>query len=334
MARRKSRLGLPIDGEPVSGCLWDFENMMPESTSRPRWDWFQEMFGELPNERDADACTETFSWLKSRFGAFPRDASDELVLRHARAYIWMLLSTCLFRDKTGARAHVSVLSSQQECRPGGRAVGSAAELDFLAVSPPSALRLRPHRVAIGLQVSPHIRREGAPTVGSQEAARFDALQRVRLSPVSEFGGRGGARSMHSAGGSQGPLFGGVQNRPHPTLNIEFLHSRDGQGSDQWFSQTYQHWNALWATRFEQLFEVVQSADPGPTVDFIQWWILAARRYLVPADQFHRLPPDEIPIEATQRQSNPHPARPDVPHAPDNRQPRRRMMVGTRTTDQD
>ncbi|MED6173109.1 hypothetical protein PIB30_056247 [Stylosanthes scabra] len=82
--------------------------------------------------------------------------------------------------------------------------------------------------------------------------------------------------------------------------------------------------------FEQLFEVVQSTDPGPTADFIQWWILTARRYLVLADYFHRLPLDEIPVEATQRQSGPHPARPVVPHVPDNRRPGRRMMVGTRT----
>ncbi|MED6206692.1 hypothetical protein PIB30_029305 [Stylosanthes scabra] len=87
-------------------------------------------------------------------------------------------------------------------------------------------------------------------------------------------------------------------------------------------------------RFQQLFEVVQSADPGPTADFIQWWILAARRYLIPVDRFHHLPPDVIPVEATQRQSGPHPVRPDVPHVPDNRRPARRMMVGTTTTARD
>ncbi|MED6158173.1 hypothetical protein PIB30_030343 [Stylosanthes scabra] len=32
-----------------------------------------------------------------------------MVLMHARAYIWMLLSICLFGDKTGARAHVQWL---------------------------------------------------------------------------------------------------------------------------------------------------------------------------------------------------------------------------------
>ncbi|MED6167616.1 hypothetical protein PIB30_004427 [Stylosanthes scabra] len=103
-----------------------------------------------------------------------------------------------------------------------------------------------------------------------------------------------------------PQFGGVQNRPHPALNIDFLHAKDGRGSNQRFPQTFQRWHALWATR----------------------------RYLVPADRFHHLPPDEIPVEATQRQSGPHPPRLDVPHVPDSRRPTRRMMVGTRTTVRD
>ncbi|MED6211598.1 hypothetical protein PIB30_075319 [Stylosanthes scabra] len=37
------QLGLPINSELVSGCLWNFENLMPEGTGRPPWDWFLEM---------------------------------------------------------------------------------------------------------------------------------------------------------------------------------------------------------------------------------------------------------------------------------------------------
>ncbi|MED6133708.1 hypothetical protein PIB30_030566 [Stylosanthes scabra] len=136
----------------------------------------------------------------------------------------------------------------------------------------------------GIGIFPHLTRRGPDC----------SISGVRMSPVSDVGGRGSARSRHSAGGTQSPLFGGVQNRPHPALNIDFLHAKDGRGSDQWFLHTFQRWHALWATRFQQLFEVVQSADPGPAGDFIQWWILAARRYLVPADRFHHLPPNEIP----------------------------------------
>ncbi|MED6169873.1 hypothetical protein PIB30_025287 [Stylosanthes scabra] len=102
-----------------------------------------------------------------------------------------------------------------------------------------------------------------------------------------------------------------------------MHAKDGRGSDQWFPQT-----------FAQLFDVAQSADPGPTAYFLQWWIIAARRYLVLDGPYHRLPPDEIPVEAIQRQSAPHLERPDVPHVPDNRQLGRRMMVGTKTTARD
>ncbi|MED6120699.1 hypothetical protein PIB30_023464 [Stylosanthes scabra] len=304
------------------------------------------MFGELPESNDRDACTVTFSWLKSRYGELPRGASAELVVRHARAYIWMLLSTSLFGDKTAARAHESVPSSQQECRPSGKAVGSAAELDFLAVSDPSTLRFRRHRVAIGLQVSPHIRREGP---------RLQAHRRqLDLMPFREFVclpyqaqaveailDRCILQEDHRALWSSIvpliyfrtiewhqvdqviPQFRGVQNRPHAALNINFMHAKNGRGNDQWFPQT-----------FAQLFDVAQSADPGPTADFLQWWILAARRYLVPANLFHCLPPDEIPVEAMLRQSAPHPARPDVPHVPDNRRLGRRMMVRTRTTARD
>ncbi|MED6204444.1 hypothetical protein PIB30_009185 [Stylosanthes scabra] len=103
-----------------------------------------------------------------------------------------------------------------------------------------------------------------------------------------------------------PQFGGVQNRPHRALNIDFLHAKDGHGSDQWFPHTFHHWHALWATR----------------------------RYLVPADRFHHLPPDKILVEGVQRQAGPHPPSPDMPHVSDNRRLARRMMVGTRTTTRD
>ncbi|MED6130716.1 hypothetical protein PIB30_003293 [Stylosanthes scabra] len=344
------QLGLPIDGEPVSGCLWDFENMMPEGTGRPRWDWFPSDVRRATRTAGRGSLHRDVLMVEEHLQSSPRpsdrqdgpytcqslhvDVAVDLSFRGQDRSLGSCslasLSAAHRRSRSiqlGVRSaslsvQESVSSSQQECRPDGRAVGSAAELDFLAVSP-------------------LIRREGSPTAASQEATRFDALQRVRMSPISDVGGRGGARPTHSAGGTQSPLvldrptyilwdhqwhqvdqvipqFGGVQNRPHPALNIDFLHAKDGRGSDQWFPQSFQRWHALWATRY----------------DFIQWWILAGRRFLVPADRFHHLPPDEIPVEAAQRQSGPHLPRPDVSHVPDNRRLARRMMVGTRTTARD
>ncbi|MED6146856.1 hypothetical protein PIB30_038506 [Stylosanthes scabra] len=74
-----------------------------------------------------------------------------------------------------------------------------------------------------------------------------------------------------------PQFGGVQNTPHAPLNIDFMHAKDGRERDQWFPQKYQRWHDFWASKFAQLFEVAQSDDPDPFVDFLRWWYLAARR---------------------------------------------------------
>ncbi|MED6156665.1 hypothetical protein PIB30_016402 [Stylosanthes scabra] len=131
-----------------------------------------------------------------------------------------------------------------------------------------------------------------------------------------------------------PQFGGVQNVLHRPLNINFLHARDGRGIDRWWPQHYQIWHGLWATRFAQVLEVVQSNDLGPSTDFLRWRYLAGKRYLVQADAFHQLPPNEIPVEAIQRQTPPHPQRSQVADAPDNMRPMRRMMVSTRTTARD
>ncbi|MED6106157.1 hypothetical protein PIB30_002048 [Stylosanthes scabra] len=110
--------------------------------------------------------------------------------------------------------------------------------------------------------------------------------------------------------------------------------QDGRGSDQWFPQKYQCGHRFWASRFAQLFEVAQSNDPGPSADFLRWWYLATRRYLVPAGPNHHLPANEIPVEATQRLLAPDPERLAVPDVPDNSRPGWKMMVGTRTTARD
>ncbi|QHN98917.1 uncharacterized protein DS421_13g393480 [Arachis hypogaea] len=53
------QLGLPVDGLPISWCLTDFEKLMEES--KLAWEWFQELFGELPpqnkHSRLWHACT-------------------------------------------------------------------------------------------------------------------------------------------------------------------------------------------------------------------------------------------------------------------------------------
>ncbi|MED6142689.1 hypothetical protein PIB30_116193, partial [Stylosanthes scabra] len=60
---------------------------MPDGRGKPRWEWFEEIFGLMPPPEAADACTVTFSWLTTRFGDVPDDATEVQVRRHAQAYI-------------------------------------------------------------------------------------------------------------------------------------------------------------------------------------------------------------------------------------------------------
>ncbi|MED6134583.1 hypothetical protein PIB30_038298 [Stylosanthes scabra] len=66
---------------------------------------------------------------------------------------------------------------------------------------------------------------------------------------------------------------------------------------------YQRWHGLWASRVAQLFDVAESDDSGPFAVFLQWWFLAARRYLVPVGPYHHLPADDIPDSQLHIQSD-------------------------------
>ncbi|MED6213339.1 hypothetical protein PIB30_092139 [Stylosanthes scabra] len=86
------QLDLPLDGKPVSGCLSEFPKYM-SGVRKPAWDWFEELFRQRSPEAVIEKITVTFSWFTETFIVLPEGARDEMVLRHARAYIVMLLST-------------------------------------------------------------------------------------------------------------------------------------------------------------------------------------------------------------------------------------------------
>ena len=49
------------------------------------------------------------TWLDTHFIAVPADADDEVLRRHARAYILRLLGGVLFTDKTQNKVHLMYL---------------------------------------------------------------------------------------------------------------------------------------------------------------------------------------------------------------------------------
>ncbi|XP_072076888.1 protein MAIN-LIKE 1-like [Arachis hypogaea] len=85
------QLGLPVDSQAVSGCMTDFH--MHIEGARPAWEWFEELFSELPPPDKRKLYTVHFTWFHERFRVLPVDASEETVRIYARAYIMMLLST-------------------------------------------------------------------------------------------------------------------------------------------------------------------------------------------------------------------------------------------------
>ncbi|RYR73083.1 hypothetical protein Ahy_A02g007381 isoform C [Arachis hypogaea] len=86
------QLGLPIDGEPVSGCLSEFHE---------------------------------------RFRVLPADATDDIVRIYVRAYIMMLLSSQLFADKNANRVHLRWLPYVASLEDLGRYSWGLAALAWL-----------------------------------------------------------------------------------------------------------------------------------------------------------------------------------------------------------
>ncbi|MED6137182.1 hypothetical protein PIB30_062668 [Stylosanthes scabra] len=162
-------------------------------------------------------------------------------------------------------------------------------MDFLAVSDPSALRFRRVRVAIGLQWGRFL-----PTSGEKGPRLLAHRKQLDLMPFYEFVcipyriqsveavlDRCILQEDHRAlwcsivplinfGTIEWhqvdrviPQFGGVQNRPHMALNIDFMHAKDGRGSDQWFLQTYQRWHGFWQPGLRSCLTLHSLLIPAP-----------------------------------------------------------------------
>jgi hypothetical protein len=85
-------LALPIRGQPV--CV-----------SSDSTDWREHMthmIGTAPTKEGVSAGA-SYPWLQENFNKCPDDASDEVIQRYARAYLWYVISHVLFSDADGWR---------------------------------------------------------------------------------------------------------------------------------------------------------------------------------------------------------------------------------------
>ncbi|XP_072094207.1 serine/threonine-protein phosphatase 7 long form homolog [Arachis hypogaea] len=126
-----------------------------------------------------------------------------------------------------------------------------------------------------------------------------------------------------------PQFGGVQPRPHPALDIDFLMSNNGRGGDRWFPFYLQKWHLLWDSRAESVLRFDVVADPGPSHEFLEWWSQHGKRFLSPETHLGDPRAVLIPVEASQRGPGQVPDMDRSEDMPDRRRFERRMGVGTR-----
>ncbi|QHN79204.1 uncharacterized protein DS421_19g668080 [Arachis hypogaea] len=126
-----------------------------------------------------------------------------------------------------------------------------------------------------------------------------------------------------------PQFGGVQPHPHPTLNIDYLMSKDDRGGDRWFPYALQSWHLHWESRAETVLRFDVVADSGPSHEFLEWWSQHGNRFLSPEMYLRDPRAVPIPVEASERGAGRVPDMDRVDDVPDRRWVERRARVGTR-----
>ncbi|RYR73362.1 hypothetical protein Ahy_A02g007718 isoform A [Arachis hypogaea] len=300
------QLGLPVDGEAVSGCLGEFETYI--EGGRPAWEWFS---------------------------VLPPDANEETVRIYARAYIIMLLSTQLFGDKSANRVHIRWLPFLANLDEMGRWAAYLPPNDGkeqkvisyrLALDRMSARDVSIMLVMINFQIlwEPYSAVDVLPVVHPEILTEeHSRIWRVVTSLIYF-----AVIEWHQVDRVV-PQLGGVQHIPEDALNVDWLHAKDGRGGDRWFPHYYRDWHLHWGSRVDAVISIERVADPGPSADYLDWWYREAHRFLSPGAAFTDPRGTQIPEEALQRGSSQVPRRSQLPHMPDNRRVERRRRVGTR-----
>ncbi|RYR41562.1 hypothetical protein Ahy_A08g037969 [Arachis hypogaea] len=257
------QLGLAVDGRYISIYIYI-------DGGRPAWVWFEELLGVNPPPSQVQKFAVNCSWFQETFGECPEGADKDTVRRYARVYIMMLLGTQLFADKSGNRIHIRWLPYLAgplqllqfwifwrfpRFRPTGYDTCSWPLASRWSGYNPSVSEKGPRVQMWRLQIDmlqprdfiwmPYSFPDVLHVVHPEALeSRHTALWRSVMSLIYF-------------------AFGGVQPRPRPALNIDFLMSKDGRGSDRWFPSAFQHWHLHWESRADHVlwFDVV--ADPGP-----------------------------------------------------------------------
>ncbi|RYQ99456.1 hypothetical protein Ahy_B07g087388 isoform E [Arachis hypogaea] len=217
------QLGLPVDGEAVSGCLG----------------------------------------FRDRFRVLPVDASEETVRIYTRAYIMMMLSTQLFGDKSANRVHIRWLPFVANLDDMGRYSWGSAALAWLYRCMCRVANRNVTNLTGPLQLLqswifwrfPSLRPEGFEAFSFPLASSaLDVLAVVHPEILTEEHSRlwravtsliyFAVIEWHQVDRVV-PQLGGVQHIPEDALNVDWLHAKDRKGGDRWFPHYYQVWHLHW-----------------------------------------------------------------------------------------
>ncbi|QHN81570.1 uncharacterized protein DS421_20g688020 [Arachis hypogaea] len=281
---------------------------------RLAWVWFQELLGVIPLANQVQKFVVNYTWFQETFGECPAGADEETVWRFARAYIMMLLGTQLFADNSGNCIHIRWLPYVARLEEmGGYSWGSAA-LAWLYRCMCRVANRHVVKLAGPLQLLqswifwrfPGFRPAGYDTFSWPLASRWSGhnpsgsekrprvqMWRLRIDMLQ-------ARDMSILTANfiwmpysspdvlqvvhqevlepRHTTLWRVQPRLQPALNIDFLMSKDGRGSDRWFPYSLQFWHLYWESLADH----------------------HGKRFLSPEMYLGDLRAVPIPVEATQR----------------------------------
>ncbi|XP_020961145.1 protein MAIN-LIKE 1-like [Arachis ipaensis] len=249
------QLGLPVDGRYVSDCLSEFQIYI--QGGRPAWVWFQELLGVIPPPSHGQKYAVNCSWFQETFGECPEGADDETVRRYAprleemgsyswgsAALAWLYRCMCQVANR-----HVVKLAGPLQLlqswifwrfsrfRPAGYETFSWPLASRWSGYNPSGSEKGPRVQIWRLRIDRLQDREFIWMLYSSP----DVLQVVHpeaLEPRHMELWRSVTSLIYFAVIEWHqidrvlPQFGGVQPRPHPALNIDFLMSKDGRGGDR------------------------------------------------------------------------------------------------------
>ncbi|QHO28340.1 uncharacterized protein DS421_7g215830 [Arachis hypogaea] len=325
------QFGLPVDGFPVSGC--HFKQLM--EGGKPAWQWFEELFGELPPENCIDEFTVSYGWFQNRFRDMPNDATEPT--SGARVHLrWLPYVADL--DGLGKYSWGSATLSwlyRCLCRVANRNVKNLA-------GPLSLLQswifwrfptFRPRGFDVILW--PLASRWGRYIPSSDEKGPRVIATRHRLDRlrVDDF-----IWMPYSALEVIQVVHPDILRPEHTHLwksttaliyfsSIEW--HQDGRGPTRWFHEVFATWHECWDQRHQSVLTFQLVPDPRPSVEYLDWWYRVARRFLSHDRDLVDPRQAGVPADAPVRGNIAVPARQQGPNFPDNRRRATRERVRTR-----